>query len=228
MRRGVHHGAATQVDPTAIVLAGGAGSRIGCNKALLDLCGRPLLAWVLDSVSIVASHVVIVASGENEAKTLRQVAGRDPVIVMDVLTGIGPLAGLWAGLDAAPTDRCIVVGCDMPFLSAPLLSALASLDSTSEIVVPRWADTGELEPLCAAYSKTCVEPIRALVAAGKRDVRAVFGLVRTSYMDESVWRVYDPDALSFFNVNTEAELQAAQAIAGARLSGPPGKPGAAV
>jgi molybdopterin-guanine dinucleotide biosynthesis protein A len=96
---------------SGVILAGGASRRMGRDKALLDVDGRPLIAVVAERLRSVVDELVI-ASGDNEAYA--QYADR---CVADIFPGVGTLGGLHAGLDAAAHDRVLVVGCDMPFLN---------------------------------------------------------------------------------------------------------------
>lgn len=194
-------------DVTAVILAGGKGSRIGRDKALIPLGGRPLVEHVLRRVRPLAAKVLVVTSGQDGRDSLEFLECPGAVeVVTDLVPYGGPLAGIHAGLTASPTDRCVVVGCDMPFLSTALLAHLVGGLARADAVVPRMAGMGFVEPLAAAYSRSCARAIERLLAQGPCRVARLFDEVRVEYVDEDAWRTFDSEGLSFFNVNTPADL----------------------
>ncbi len=199
-------------DVTAVVLAGGKGSRIGRDKALIPLGVKPLVEHVLARVGALAPRALVVTSGDDGRKRLRRLERPGVEVITDIVACGGPLAGIHAGLVASRTDRCVVVGCDMPFLSTLLLAHLVRGLARADAVVPRMAGTGFLEPLAAAYSKSCIPAIERLAASGPVRVARVFDEVQVGYVDEDVCRRLDPGGLSFFNVNTPADLVRAEAL----------------
>lgn len=206
-------------DVTGVVLAGGRGSRIGGDKALIRLAGRFLIERVLARLGVLTGTVLVVVSCPDDAARLRFLERPGVELAMDVLPSGGPLSGIHAGLAAARTERSIVVGCDMPFLSVPLLQHMVEISRDADVVVPRIAGRGFVEPLCAVYSKACVGAIERLASAGASRIVAFFGVVRVKYVDEEVWRDLDPDGLSFFNINTSSDLGRARKILGGCSNG---------
>ncbi|MEW5865492.1 MAG: molybdenum cofactor guanylyltransferase [Bacillota bacterium] len=201
-------------DVTGIVLAGGKGSRIGRNKALIRLGGELLIERTLARLGSVTENVLVVVSGPSDAERLRFLEQQGVELTMDVLPCGGPLAGIHAGLVAARTEKSIVIGCDMPFLEGCLLAYLAEISRDADAVVPRIASRGFVEPLCAAYSKGCIGVIERLASSGCARIAPLFDEVRVKYVDEELWRKLDPEGLSFFNVNTPSDLARASKIIG--------------
>jgi molybdopterin-guanine dinucleotide biosynthesis protein A len=95
----------------------------------------------------------------------------------------------------------------MPFLNLPLLRYMILLSSDFDVVIPHVAD--QVEPLHAVYSKGCAEPISTIIASGQRRIVRLLSLVQVRYVVESEIDVFDPEHRSFFNINTEADLQRA-------------------
>jgi molybdopterin-guanine dinucleotide biosynthesis protein A len=101
----------------------------------------------------------------------------------------------------------------MPFVVRPLLDHLISLipGANADVVMPRLG--GEAEPFRAIYARTCLGPIRAALDAGQMRVVSFFPDVRVRFVDEPEIDRFDPQHLSFFNVNTPEDLVLARRLA---------------
>lgn len=131
-------------------------------------------------------------------------------IVADRYPGEGPLVGVYTGLKTANTFYSLVVACDMPFLNLALLRYLILLAPDFDLVMPKLANG--LEPLHAVYSKNCLKVMEKLLQEGCLQIAKIIPLVKTRYvLNEEVER-FDPEHLSFFNINSEADLQRAKVL----------------
>ncbi len=182
---------------------------MGRNKALEPFQGEPLIRRVIDRMGQVASSIIVVANDNGRVAELDLPNDVTPVI--DEYPGKGSLGGIYTGLAAAPTDWSVFCACDMPFPSPRLYSALLSNRDMNDAVVP--VVDGRPEPIHAAYSRACLEPIRAKLAAGRLKISGFFEDVRVCYFTEDRVREIDPDLLSFFNINTQDDLDKANRIA---------------
>lgn len=182
---------------TGIVLAGGASRRMGRDKALLELKGRPLIAVVADRLRAVADEVVLVADDS------RPYASFVDRCVPDVFPGVGTLGGIHAGLRAAGHDLALVVSCDMPFLDPALLSWFAASAQGADLLVLK--RRGWVEPLHAVYHRRCLPAIEAVIQAGQRQAFAFYDRVRVRYVTPTEIAHLDPELRSFRNVNTPQE-----------------------
>ena len=196
-------------DLTAIVLAGGLSRRLGRNKALENVGGELLINRVLTRVSEVADETVLVVANMEQAAALPLPS--DVRIVTDAYPDSGSLGGIYTGLDAANSGWGLAVACDMPFLNAALLRRLVELRPGFDVVVPEL--DGRPEPTHALYGKACLEHIRARLEAGQFKIAGFFEDVRVRTVIQAEVLEYDPDRLSFFNVNTQADLDRAEALA---------------
>lgn len=212
----------------AVILAGGSGSRLGGNKVLHSLAGRPLAQYVADVVTTMAGTVVVASSSEKAA--METIAGlRWPTVTQVVAAwdgqgyadhneGLrrGPLAGIRAGLAASRAERCMVLGCDMPFLCRDLLMHLVEVSRGHDAAVPRTGPIKALEPLCAVYSQSCIPVMDGLLEAGVVRTTSLFAAVDSVYVDADACRLYDRAGLCFFNVNTPSDHARAEDIIAAR------------
>jgi molybdopterin-guanine dinucleotide biosynthesis protein A len=193
---------------TSIILAGGKSLRLGRSKALQVIEGKSLIQWVVDRLAILSTEIIIAtAHGEaipcSSAVRIKTVA--------DIYPEKGPLGGIHSGLTASSSSRAIVVGCDTPFLSVSLLEYMTQTLGGSDIALPR---IGEMvEPLCAVYSKSCLTPIQELLEQNELGIRKLFSMVKVKYVEEDEINSFDPEHLSFFNINSQDDLERARKLA---------------
>lgn len=189
------------------VLAGGASSRMGTNKALLR--ARPGGPTMIETAVArlteagLAPHLLVTNSPGT-------VSFLNIPTAPDDTPGAGPLGGIYTALNHLACERILVVACDMPLLNPRLLRYMASLPAAADALVPRWTGaegSPHIETLHAIYSRQCVEPIRRRIEAGKLMVRALLDELNVQYLDEAEMRRYDPGLVSFRNVNTPEEWE---------------------
>lgn len=187
------------------VLAGGASARMGTNKALLR--AKPDYPTMIDIVVARLREADldpdILVTNSPEAFAFLGIPS-----VPDDFPGSGSLGGIYTALNHVSQDRTLVVACDMPLLNPALLRHMASIPTEADALVPRWTGpggVGHLETMHAIYSRGCLEPARARIAAGKLKVQALLEDVSVQYLDEAEMRRFDPQLDSFRNVNTPEE-----------------------
>lgn len=98
----------------------------------------------------------------------------------------------------------------MPFLSQKLLQYMIESSAGFDAVVPRFGDM--LEPLHAIYSKNCLPYIKGQLEQDKLNIRNFFSQIRVRYIEAPEIEKFDPKHLSFFNVNTKADLSLAEEL----------------
>jgi len=193
---------------STIVLAGGKSLRFGKNKSQVKIGKRSLLEQVVACVSSVCGDIIIVTGEQN----IPQITGYPRLkVTTDVYPGKGPLGGIYTGLKTSTTHLNLVVAGDMPFLNRGLLGYMLGLADSYDLVVPRVGDL--VEPLHAVYTKSCLSPIERMITQNELRVRELFPLVKVRYVDAAEIEKFDPHHLSFFNINTEADLAKAREIA---------------
>ncbi len=191
-----------------MALAGGMSRRLGRNKAVEEIGGERLIERVINRLSEVSSETVVVVAEESRAQALDLPDGVRTAA--DIYPGHGSLGGIFTGLSATRGDYGIVVACDMPFLNTGLLQFMVDLAPDFDVVVPRV--DGRPEPLHAIYSKSCLEPIESRLKRQDLKIALFFEEVRVAYVDEEDIDLFDPERLSFFNVNTQEDLDKALAL----------------
>ncbi len=186
---------------SAGILAGGASSRMGENKALLPFRGRPLVVHQLDLLRPLVEEVLI---GANDPAPFAAFGAR---IVPDLLSERCSLAGLHALVAAASTPYVFAVACDLPFLNPDLIRYLLDQREAADVVLP-FTERGP-EPLHAVYGKACLPAIESAARRGAWKMTAFLADVRVARLEirEAAWAV---DGRSpFTNANTPDEWRAA-------------------
>jgi molybdopterin-guanine dinucleotide biosynthesis protein A len=186
------------------VLAGGKSSRMGRDKALLEIDGEPLIARATRLVNSVLGEAVVIASTPGyEALGLK--------IVADDFPGYGPLGGIATALHVSTKPWNLVIACDLPYLTEPWLEYLVerALKSVADAVVPM--NVRGPEPLCAMYHKNAEMRIRTAVEGGMRKVTDAFVTLSVEHVEPSEWKAFASGSVLFKNVNSPADFKEAKA-----------------
>jgi len=193
---------------TSIILAGGKNLRLGSSKALEIIGGKSLIERIVERVKLVSTRTLIVTSPGQPALP---VAGEVEVVV-DLYPGKGPLGGIYTGLLASPSSHSIAVACDMPFLNIELLRYMIELSRDFDAVVPRSGE-GRVEPLHAIYSKGCLDNMKTQLEHNQLRIARFLNTVRVRYVEKAECQRFDPQLLTFFNINCQSDLDRAITLA---------------
>ena len=193
---------------TSIILAGGKNLRLGRNKAFEVIKGKTIIERVYERLKPISRQIVIVTSWAQFDIEIDLQAD----IVADIYPDVGPLGGIFTGLTASKSDVNILAACDMPFINTELLRYMTKILGDYDAVVPRLANT-LIEPLHAVYSKNCLSQIDRRIAAKQLSIHAFLTEVNVRYLEEEESKRIDPQLLSFFNINYQADLDKALSIA---------------
>jgi molybdopterin-guanine dinucleotide biosynthesis protein A len=187
--------------PSAVILAGGKSSRMGRPKALLLFDGEPLIVHIVRALKSVFTEIVVVASPGQELPPLPATLARDEVAYQ------GPVGGIYYGIKAAGGESCFVTSCDAPFLDLSLISHLVTQISNCDVVVPYWQE--RLQPLHAVYRKSVLPFLREQLDRGELRPVFLYDKVRAKKIAEEEIRGFDPEGLSFLNMNTPDDYERA-------------------
>jgi molybdopterin-guanine dinucleotide biosynthesis protein A/molybdopterin converting factor small subunit len=188
---------------TAVILAGGKSSRMGQPKALLRFAGEPLIVHMVRRLGQLFSDTVVVAAPEQELPALPS------TIVRDDIAHQGPVGGIYYGLKAARREICFVTSCDAPFLNLRLIAYLMAQIPDYDVVVPFTQE--RFQPLHAVYRKQVAPLLKEQLERGELRPIFLYDKVRTRKITEAEMRPHDPEGLSFLNMNTPEDYQAALA-----------------
>lgn len=192
------------LDACGVIMAGGMSRRMGTNKALLDLDGRPLIGRVADQFGRWFRQTVLVTNTPDlyDSLGLEMASDRQP--------GLGPVAGIEAGLRASRFHAAFFAACDMPFLSYDLVAHMVALAAEADVVVPIVA--GQYESMHAVYTRSCLPAVSNSLDAGVLKVIRFYDQVRVRQVPEVEWSRFGPADRLFFNCNTPEDFARAQAL----------------
>jgi molybdopterin-guanine dinucleotide biosynthesis protein A len=178
---------------------------MGPDKAFALLAGTPLIEHLLAKVEGFGDEVIVTTNRPHAYAHLGLPLFTDPT------PGLGALQGLHTALSAAQGDKVLVLACDMPFVQRDLMAHLLRLANQADVVIPKWQN--HFEPLHAVYDKAaCLPAVEEALAAGEKRVTSILPKVRVLTVEDDELTRFDPSNMSFFNVNSWADLEQAERL----------------
>lgn len=196
---------------SAAILAGGLATRLGgCDKSALLVDGRAILDRQIDTLTPLVEDLMIVGHSVNVTHLIPGAR-----VIADIVPGCGPLGGLHAALTSARSDVLFLVACDMPYVSSAFVEHLLSLAGEADAIVPQ-TERG-YHPLCAVYTRACLEPAAAQLADRRLKMLELLDRVRVRVVPLEEIRCFGaPDRL-LANVNTPADYAGLETLQGHKL-----------
>ena len=198
----------------AIVLAGGKSTRFqnlaNRGKAFLRIGERTIIETIISGLYSVFDRVLVVAGEENEAFYSLKELYPDIEVINDKIPGKNSLGGIYSGLIDSDSLYNFVIACDMPFLNKDLLRSLIAYSAGYDITVP--VIHKHFEGLHAIYSKHCIPVIERQLAEDNLKVIDFYNKVKLKTVSEDTVKLFDPDLLSFININNKEEYMRALEI----------------
>ena len=188
---------------TGIILAGGKSVRMGTDKGLLELCGKPLISYAIKVLSELCNTVIISSSSNKYQRFGYQT-------VPDEFPGIGPLGGIYSALRHCKTEKTLVLSCDLPFVPKELLEFILNNSEGYQVAVP-WEGNRHYEPLCGFYSLSIVGQMGAFIKKGNYKLPDLFEEVNVNRLDNNN-KLDFYHANLFLNVNSKHELANAEKL----------------
>ncbi|MCF8053820.1 MAG: molybdenum cofactor guanylyltransferase [Deltaproteobacteria bacterium] len=180
---------------SGVIIAGGKNSRMGGRiKALLTVEGERLIDRTMRILQATCNEVIIVTNSPEDYVDM------DCVVVGDIYTNKGPLAGIHSGLVYASHSHCLVVASDMPFLEEGFIRHLISQVDGYDIVVPTM--DGRYQPLHAIYGKSCRKRIERLLKDDERKITGFYRGYKKLVIAEQAIAPYGEARRIFANINS--------------------------
>jgi molybdopterin-guanine dinucleotide biosynthesis protein A len=195
-------------DIAVVIQAGGQSSRMGQNKALMDIHGKTVIERTVEQINTLGDQTFIVADDPGLYTFLP-----DATIIPDLYPGRGPLGGFVTAFESVKHPIIVMCACDMPFANPYLyqLELNLMLDHNADVILPRIMD--RFEPLHAVYRRaSCLNPAKHIFSLGGRKIIDWFPEVKVEILNERTVIQIDPKGYAFFNINTPDDYAAAQLI----------------
>lgn len=190
---------------TGVILAGGASSRMGRNKALLEVDGVPMITRTYRTLVSMFHEVIVVTNSPLDYDFLpcRKVP--------DIYPGYGSIAGLHAALAHSGTAHSFVTACDLPFLDPVIIRYLCDIrNGDYDAVVP--LSEGGQEPLHAVYSSACKDVFESAIQNGERKILDILGRMNILQVTGDELMSAGGQTKSFLNVNTPEEYEGVRTV----------------
>ncbi|HVF50317.1 MAG TPA: molybdenum cofactor guanylyltransferase [Pyrinomonadaceae bacterium] len=198
------------LDAEGFILAGGASSRMGTDKARLRLGAQTFVERIAHALASATRRVSVVSAKPDASEW-------GLPVVADIYAGAGALGGIHAALSACAAEWAVLVSCDLPFVTGELLTRLVAFGAAGvqefDAVAPLQTD-GRPQPLCTLYRRErCLARAGALLQAGERRPRVLLREVRTRWVLPEELNDLSGAGLFFLNVNTPEDYARARALA---------------
>ncbi len=190
---------ATPIPFTGYVLAGGQSTRMGRDKALIEIGGQPLIGSAVNLLKALTERVVVLGPEENYGFL-------GVPVLPDLVPSRGPLSAIYTGLERSSTDANLFLACDMPLMEGTFLKLLVERAPLADAVLMR-LDDGKLEPLCAVYNRSCLPTVKANYERQRFKLSNLFPNLRTHYLTEADLEDLELDRRIFTNLNDPGDLE---------------------
>jgi len=190
---------------SGIILAGGKNTRIKTKKAFIQLNGKiTLIENTLTLFKKIFPEIIIVTNNPGAYSKF------ETKVVEDLIKDKGSLGGIFTGLCFSTSQVNFMIGCDMPFPNSDLINYIIQKPVEYDLVIP--VINNKAETLFARYSKNTLPVICSHLLKDKLKLQDLLSdLMALKITPEEVER-FDPEHLSFFNVNTQEDLAKAKDI----------------
>jgi molybdopterin-guanine dinucleotide biosynthesis protein A len=195
---------------SAIIVSGGKSTRIGRDKKFLEINGKSFIEIAAGVAGEIADEVIIVVGSEEQMEETKSLKLKDVSIIVDIKENQGPVMGVLTGLHAARGEWAVIMPVDAPMMKAGVFKHMLGMKKGYDAVVP--LSGFFLEPMYAVYKRdvmidACTSALE--VGGGKKASlhNIVRGLEKVNYILVEEFKKFDKELLTFFNVNTESDLE---------------------
>jgi len=177
---------------TGIILAGGKSSRMGQDKGLMLLEGKPMIQHVIDAVQPLVDDVIIISNQEEYATF-------GFPVYEDIIKEQGPLAGICTGLKFSKTPKNLIVSCDVPYVNRELLNLLIDNAADAAVVIPQKGE--KTHQIIGVYDQSCLEVFMKELTNGKRKIKLA--------IEQMNYKIVDANQINekvFNNINSKDDI----------------------
>jgi len=187
---------------TGVILAGGRNSRIGQNKAFLEIGGKMIIKKTIEIYKKIFDEILIITNTPEDYQYLGL------KVYTDLIPNRGSLGGIYTGLHYSKSDYTFFSACDMPFLNEKVIRHIIKGARDYDIIVPYYKH--RLHPLHAVYSKRCLPIFKGMVEENRLKIKALFLKFRVKKIADIPETRLPP----FSNINTKEDYKQAIKLQG--------------
>ncbi len=184
---------------TAAILAGGKGTRFVPHKGLLNLNGETIIERQIRELKSVFDDLIIITNSLERYKAL------GVRLFSDIALDKGPLGGIYSALINSDGQYNFLIASDMPHVNTLLIEYMRNYIKDYDVVVPEFRR--KLEPLYAFYSKSCISSIKRQFEKNNFKLTDFLTGVKIKKIKHDEVSHFDPQGLSFANINTEKDYE---------------------
>ena len=182
---------AGRMEAAAIIMAGGQSLRMGRDKSMMTINGKPMIKHIANQLRPYFSQILISSNDVDKYDFLSL------KVVPDDVRDQGPLRGIASVLKASDYEKNFVIACDIPQVNIPFVRQLICHCEGFDAVIPKHA-TGQMEPLFAVYNRTVVDSFEAALLSGQRRITDALSRCKVKYLELENSRWLE-------NINTQAD-----------------------
>ncbi|MBI3753988.1 MAG: molybdenum cofactor guanylyltransferase [Deltaproteobacteria bacterium] len=183
---------------TGIILAGGKSSRMGFNKAFIDIGGERIIDRTIKLFKRLFEEIILVTNNPAEYEEM------DILTAADIVKDAGSLGGIYTGLFHASYEYSFIAACDMPFLNKAVILKMMGISDGCQAVVP--FVLGRYHPLHAVYSKKCIKPVEEMIKNNDLRIANLFQKIKIKRLEEKDGPSLEQILSSVDNINTKEDL----------------------
>ncbi len=189
-----------KIEMSVIILAGGASSRMGQNKALMKLGEKTMIERVVEPLSNLFQEIIIITDTPEDYEFLKEVKFARDAIIMDKKNS---LLGIYSGLIVAKYSCVFAIACDMPNINIRLIQQMIDEYKEEDILIP--FINPHYEPLHALYNKSCIPLMKKFLENNCYKIIDLLKQLDVKLIEKETILKFDPLMLCFNNVNTYEE-----------------------
>ena len=184
----------------AILLAGGKSSRFGSNKAFAEINNQLMVEKIVNKLNNYFEKIYLVVQNKVDYDFLE-----DVIIVEDIIPAMGPLGGLYTGLEYSDREKNYLTACDMPFLVDKYLSYLENYKHDFDVLIGEY--NGYYEPFAGIYKKSSLKAIKRTLSEGKLKIKDFYNDINLKVIPEDkITEIAEPKKI-YFNINYKSDLE---------------------
>ncbi|MCB0409341.1 MAG: molybdenum cofactor guanylyltransferase [Flavobacteriales bacterium] len=179
---------------TTIILAGGKSSRMGQDKGLMFLKGKPMIEHIIDVVKPFSEEILIVANDYNYKKF-------GVSVFYDEIKEKGPLAGIYTGLKNSSSEWNLILSCDVPYVNERLIKLLIENSNGFDITIPQ--KDNQTHQLIGVFNKNCIHSFKANLDQNQLKLKNAYESLNLNIVDANI--IEDK---VFTNINSKDDIKA--------------------